>query len=132
MRYRTRITYVTCKKEYPPGTVLPADISEADLAFLRKKGFITPADMGEVVPDGGSETETEEPAFYEFDEKEPDALKSEQEIRKIRSKKEVISYAASIGLNMKEDAEEKSLKDLQDEVINFQEEKLEEDELEGV
>ena len=63
--------------------------------------------------------------FSGFDEREPEALKSPDEIRKFRSKKDVFNYAASIGFSLGENYEEKSLKALQEEVINFQEEKLE-------
>lgn len=113
MRYRTKITVVTGGKTYKPGTVLPEDISREDLSFLKSKGFVELADMA--------------PAADECEdaknEGEPDRFKSPEEIRKIRSKKEVSVYAASIGLDLGEDYEGKALKDLQEEVINFQEEK---------
>ena len=58
---------------------------------------------------------------------QPGKLKNEAEIRKIRSKKEIRAYAASIGLEFGEDSDEKSLKELQEIVINFQEERMEND-----
>ena len=44
MRYKTKVTVVTGGKAYNPGTILPADISGADLAFLKSKKFVEPAD----------------------------------------------------------------------------------------
>lgn len=126
MRYRTKITYLTGGKEYKPGTVLPSDISKADLAFLRSKGFVEPADTVSDAEDYDYAME-EDDIFSGFHEHEPDAFKSVEEILKIRAKKDVSSYAASIGLDLGEDYEGKSLKELQEEVINFQEERLAED-----
>ncbi len=129
MRYRTKVTVLTGEKEYGPGMVLPEDISSADLAFLKGKGFVEPVDMES---SSGVKWGEDEPAEtdYElsgFDEREPDALKSPEEIRKIRAKKDVFSYAASLGLELGQDYEENSLKELQEKVINFQEESLSEE-----
>lgn len=52
-------------------------------------------------------------------------MKNPDEIRKIRSKKEVAAYAKKIGLDLGENYEEKGLKDLQATVIDFQEEQME-------
>ncbi len=120
MRYKTKVTVMTGGKEYRPGDILPADISNDDLDFLRSKGFIEPADIATVATETMDETDD----FPGFDEREPDALKSSAEIRKIRSKKELVKYAQTIGFRIGEDFEEKNLKNLQEEVINFQEEKL--------
>jgi len=124
---------VTGGREYSPGDVLPVDISAVDLTFLREKGFVEPVDM---TPDGarpsaGCGQMDEEDTFTGFDEREPGAIKSPEEIRKIRSKKEICSYALSIGLDLGEGADEKGLKELHEEVINFQEEELAEDDIEG-
>ena len=102
MRYRTNVTFITGSVEYKPGEILPEDISE-----------------------------DENGDFNGFDEREPDALKSSEEIRKIRSKNELAKYAKTIGFDIGEDFEGKSLKELQEEVINFQEEKLEENDTEA-
>lgn len=127
MRYRTKVTVVTGGREYKPGTILPEDISKGDLVFLKSKGFVDPVDMAPAAAAGDDETDPGDEGgdFSGFNEREPEALKSPDEIRKIRSKKDVFSYAASIGFNLGENYEEKSLKALQEEVINFQEEKLE-------
>ena len=127
MRYRTKVTVIAGGREYGPGKILPEDISKGDLAFLKSKGFVDPVDMAPATAAGDDE---EDPAdegggFSGFNEREPDALKSPDEIRKIRSKKDVYNYADSIGFDLGENYEEKSLKALQEEVINFQEEKLE-------
>ncbi len=127
MKYKTKVTVVTGGKAYKPGTILPADISSADLAFLKSKKFVEPADTGPVYADEIDDLEDEGGDFSGFNEKEPDALKSPEEIRKIRSKKEADSYAVSIGLNLGDDYESKSLKQLQEEIINFQEEQTDEE-----
>lgn len=127
VRYRTRITFVTGGKEYKPGEILPADISSADLNFLRSKGFADVA-ADAVGTDDEPDQEAEMDLFSGFHEQEPDTLKSPEAIRKIRSKKEVFAYAGSIGLALGENYEEKSLKELQEEIINFQEEQMSEEE----
>lgn len=119
MRYRTKVTVVTGGKEYQPGSILPADISDADLNFLKSKGFVTPT---EALSASADDYDEDDP--FDFREAEPEALKSPEEIRKIRSKKEVARYAASIGCDLGEDFEGKGLKDLQEEVIDFQEERM--------
>ncbi|MDE7339728.1 MAG: hypothetical protein K2N80_04085 [Lachnospiraceae bacterium] len=118
MRYKTKVTVITGGREYQPGKVLPADISADDLLFLKSKGFVEPMDIVTVA----TEIANEEDDFFGFNESEPDELKSSEEIKKIRSKKELVRYAASIGLNLGDGSDEKSLKELQEEVINFQEE----------
>ena len=127
MMYKTKVTVVSGGKAYKPGTILPADISKADLAFLKSKKFVEPADVAPVFADETEDPEDEGGDFSGFNEKEPDALKSPEEIRKIRTKKDVFGYAASVGFDLGENYDEKSLKELQEAVINFQEEKLEEE-----
>ena len=132
MRYRTKVTVVTGGKEYKTGSILPEDISKADLAFLKSKKFVDPVDMAPVAAEYDESTpENEGSGFSGFDEQEPDALKSPEEIGKIRSKKDIFNYASSIGLDLGENYETESMKDLQEEVINFQEENLAEDDPEG-
>ena len=131
MRYRTNVTFITGSVEYKPGEILPEDISKDDLAFLKSKGFVVPTDvMTDITTRDEVYSEDENGDFIDFDEMEPDALKSSEEIRKIRSKNELAKYAKTIGFDIGEDFEGKSLKELQEEVINFQEEKLEEDGIE--
>ena len=128
MRYKTKVTVTTQGKVFKPGSILPDDISKSDLAFLKSKKFVVPAAAYE---DPGYDPEDEqEPgngAFDGFNVTEPDGVKNPDEIRKIRSKKDVAAYARKIGLDLGENYEEKSLKDLQAAVIDFQEEQMEGD-----
>lgn len=138
MRYRTKVEVVTKEKTYKPESILPDDISPSDLAFLKMKKFVVPVDAAAVVTEpvedetDGDDGNGED--FTGFNEMQPGKLKNEAEIRKIRSKKEIRAYADSIGLALGENSDEKSLKELQEIVINFQEEKIENggsDETEG-
>ena len=129
MIYRTKVEVVTNGKTYKPGSILPDDISASDLAFLKMKKFVVPVDAAAVVTDPVEE-ETDgddgnDGDFTGFNEMQPGKLKNEAEIRKIRSKKEIRAYADSIGLELGENSDEKSLKELQEIVINFQEERME-------
>ncbi len=132
MRYKTKVTVTTQGKVFKPGSILPDDISKSDLAFLKSKKFVEPADVpAAAYEDPGYDPEDEqEPgngAFDGFNVTEPDGVKNPDEIRKIRSKKDVAAYARKIGLDLGENYEEKSLKDLQAAVIDFQEEQMEGD-----
>lgn len=120
--YRTKVTLMSNGKEYRPGSILPADISSADLAFLKEKKFVELADVSEAVMDESGDDE-----FEGLDEMDPGAVKSTDEIRRIRSKKELAAYAASIGYDLGE-WEKKSVKIIQEEIINYQEEQIGEDE----
>lgn len=129
MRYRTKVEVVTNGKTYKPGSILPDDISASDLAFLKMKKFVVPVDAAAVVMEPVEE-ETDgddgnDGDFTGFNEMQPGKLKNEAEIRKIRSKKEIRAYADSIGLELGENSDGKSLKELQEIVINFQEERME-------
>ena len=130
MRYKTKVTVTTQGKVFKPGSILPEDLSKSDLAFLKSKKFVEPADVpAAAYEDPGYDPEDEqEPgngAFDGFNVTEPDGVKNPDEIRKIRSKKDVAAYARKIGLDLGENYEEKSLKDLQAAVIDFQEEQME-------
>lgn len=127
MRYKTKVMVITGGKTYKPGEILPQNISAEDLLFLKSKNFIEPVDIADVVKD--IEVDSEESIDFEgFHEVEPQILKNSDEIRKIRAKKDIYAYADSIGLDLGENYEEKNLKELQEIVINFQEEKMVEDE----
>lgn len=130
MRYKTKVTVTTQGKVFKPGSILPDDISKSDLAFLKSKKFVEPADVPAAAyedPEYDPEDEQEpgNGAFDGFNVTEPDGVKNPDEIRKIRSKKDVAAYARKIGLDLGENYEEKSLKDLQAAVIDFQEEQME-------
>lgn len=116
--YRLKVTFRTNGKNYYPGDILPDTASDADIIFLRSKNFIEPADVDDIARDEPNEYEEEDL----FGNEEPEELKSKEEIEKMRKKEEVYEYAKSIGCNLGDDFEEKPLKDLKNEVINFQEE----------
>ena len=124
--YKTKVTVVTNGKKYRPGTILPAGISSVDLEFLKEKKFVELAD----VPEAAFDEDDSEEEFDGFDEVNPGAVKSADEIRQIRVKKDVAAYAASIGLDLG-DWNKKSLKVLQEEVINYLEEQLSQDDEEN-
>lgn len=115
--YKAKVTVMTKGKEYRPGMILPADISSVDLAFLKEKKFVELADVPEAVFDENEE------GFEGFDEVDPGSVKSADEIRRIRVKKDLVEYARSIGLDLGE-RNGKSVKVLQEEIINYQEEQI--------
>ncbi len=120
------MTVTTQGKVFKPGSILPDDISKSDLAFLKAKKFVEPADVPAAAYEEPEDMQEDDPEQDSgFNMIEPAGLKSPDEIRKIRSKKEVAAYAESIGLNLGENYEEKSLKDLQSMAIDFQEEQME-------
>ena len=125
MRYKTKVTVTTQGKVFKPGSILPEDLSKSDLAFLKSKKFVEPVDVPAAYEDPEDEQEPGDGAFDGFNVTEPDGVKNPDEIRKIRSKKDVAAYARKIGLDLGENYEEKSLKDLQAAVIDFQEEQME-------
>lgn len=130
MRYRTKVTVTTQGKVFKPGSILPDDLSKSDLAFLKSKKFVEPADVPAAAyedpeEDPEDEQEQENGGFSGFNVTEPDGMKNPDEIRKIRSKKDAATYAKKIGLDLGENYEEKSLKDLQTMIIDFQEEQME-------
>ena len=127
MRYKTKVTVTTQGKVFKPGSILPEDLSKSDLAFLKSKKFVEPVDVPAAYEDPEDEQEPGNGAFDGFNVTEPDGVKNPDEIRKIRSKKDVAAYARKIGLDLGENYEEKSLKDLQAAVIDFQEEQMEGD-----
>lgn len=128
MAYRTKVTVVTNGKEFKPGAILPADISKLDLDFLKSKKFVEVIDAAATAYDDEAEDDEDDgndqgDDFDGFNEINPGAIKSADEIKAIKAKKDVAAYAASIGLDLG-DYENKKLKELQDEVINFQEEQI--------
>ena len=120
MAYRTKVEVRTNGKVYAPGSILPTDMSKIDLDFLKKRKFIELVEIDERV---AAADEIEEDDGDMFDELAPGGHKSADEVRKIRTKKELYAYALSIGLDLGDDYEERKVGDLADEVINFQEEK---------
>ena len=121
MKYRTKVTVLTGDKKYNPGAVLPENISPFDLAFLKKKGFVTPIVEDEQVQAAAAPDDDSEDEGGLFDEVDPGNLKTDDEIRKMKKKDEVKAYADAIGLDLGEDFKDKTLNELYDAVINYQE-----------
>lgn len=124
MRYRTKVAYVIHGEMHEPGAVLPPDIPGADLKYLKSKKFLEPVDMSfDRIDDGEGQLEYDGlvniPGFRGM---LPDVLKTSEEVYKIRSKNEVCAYAENIGLDLWEGYKDRSLKELQEAVVNFQEE----------
>lgn len=114
MRYTAKIKVVHNGKLYTPGTALPDTISKADLEFLKSKNYLVPC---------MDEPEADDFDTDDFDEQTPDGeYKTADEIGKMRSKKDVKAYADAIGFDLGEAWEEKSLKDLKESVILYQDE----------
>ena len=125
MAYRTKVEVQTNGKVYAPGSILPTNMSKIDMDFLKKRKFIELVEIDERVAAADEiEEDDEDRADGDmFDELAPGGYKSADEVRKIRTKKELYTYALSIGLGLGNDYEERKVGDLADEVINFQEEK---------
>lgn len=125
MAYRAKVEVRTDGKVYVPGSILPDNMAKVDLDFLKKRKFIELVEVDErVIAASDMEDEEEElPDSDAFDEMLPSEYKSSEEIRKMRTKKDLYQYALSIGLDLGDDYEERKVGDLADEVINFQEEK---------
>lgn len=113
MAYKLKVTFAAGGKEYLPGDILPADIASSDFEFLKSKKFIEIVD----IPEGLDEEFAED--FEDLDEEF--FLKSREEVKRIRSKRDAAAYAALIGLDLG-DYEKKSLKELLEEILNYQEE----------
>ncbi len=138
MHYQLKVSFRTNGRTYAPGCILPDEALASDLAFLKRKGFVEPADMTfplEKVPSQSSEGAShagqkgeEGIQFPDFTGLEAEEWKSPEEVQKIRSKEELFAYAQSIGFDMGENYKEKSLKELQENVINFQEQAADEGE----
>ncbi len=120
MAYKLKGEFWAGGQVYPRGSVLPANTSKNDLDFLKKKKLVETVGVPENT-DGG-EGGIDVGAFPGLGRLGLQVQKSVDEIRKMNSKQEVAAYAASIGYEMGRDFKERRLKDLQDEVINFQEE----------
>lgn len=129
MIYKLKVSFRTNGRIYAPGEILPADISPSDLTFLKRKGFVKPVDVELAVDHAGNETgdsqdsgEDEAGIHFPGLGELTAALKSSEDIFKIRAKTDVCAYAENIGLDLWEGYKDRSLKELQEAVVNFQEE----------
>lgn len=135
--YRTKVTVRTKGKIYEPGSILPDNLSASDIAFLKSKKFLEVIDAPSVVTDpvddedaegegfdGDDSGDNEGEGFDGFNEMKVPEYKSDDEIKKLKSKKAVYDYAASIGFDLGDDYDKKALVELHDAVINFQAEQM--------
>ena len=117
MLYRTKVTYRAGGRQYAPGALLPDDIPQADLGFLRGRGWLEPVDAAPAALEGlgvgmGMEDGSEGDGVGLAGAGSPD-------VWKMRSKKEVHAYAQAIGLDLGEEYEKAPLKELQRKVVDF-------------
>lgn len=125
---KARVNIETALRRYRPGEAITEQLSEADLAHFRKRGFIIEEDDGAGIqeegsldgwPDGVPGTGVVEMG----DEPDGDAYKDEAELNRM-NKAEIVEYASKIGLEL----EESKLKtDLVSAVLDFVGEKSEEE-----
>ncbi|MDC7288535.1 hypothetical protein NXH76_12040 [Blautia schinkii] len=114
MTYKANIKVVHGGKLYPAGTILPDTISKADIEFLKSRGYLTPCEDEAAAADDFDD---------DFDEATPeDDFKTADEIGKLRSKKDVKDYADKIGCDLGDAWEDKTLKELKEAVILYQDE----------
>ncbi len=103
---RAKVNIETAKRNYGPGEIIREQLSDADIAFLKKHGFIT--EETEAVPDTTEDdflNDGEKPEFsLEADsgedgdgEESGTEYKDEAAIKKL-NKDEIVDYAKSIGL----------------------------------
>lgn len=123
-RYKTKVRISHGGRLFPVGAILPDSISKADIKFLKSKKFIEVYATEENEEDSSFEGLDEEDEFHEFNQ---GSLKTVEEIEKLRSKKAVKEYADNIGYELGADFEERTLRELQEEIILFQEESADEE-----
>lgn len=114
LKYKANIKVVHGGKLYPAGTILPDTISHADIEFLKSRGYLTPCE---------NEAAADDDYFDEYDDAAADGgYKTADEIGKLRSKKDVKAYADAIGCDLGDAWDDKTLKELKEAVILFQDE----------
>lgn len=123
MAYRTKVEVRTNEKVYKPGSILPGNMSKIDLDFLKRKKFVEVVEIDSRAEVDADDAGDEGADGDMFDEMNPGEYKSAEEVKKIRKKSDLYAYAASIGLDLGPDYEDKKVSDLADEIINYQEEK---------
>lgn len=113
-----KVIIVTQKKEYQPGEKLPSSFPEADLKRLKKQGFIyseLETDTEDEDYNEDVENNTPEDDGFGFNEEdfedEEISFLSEDELRKMKKKKDIVDYAATIGLELSPDDTKEELID---------------------
>ena len=104
--YILKINFVLDGEKYKKGDILP-DVPDKTLELLLEHGFVNELSISE---GKNRDEDSQDDATY-LDEKK---------IRSIKSKKKLAEYAESIGLEL---SENQSMEKMQDEIINFIEEK---------
>lgn len=110
-----RVTIVTQKKEYKPGEKLPSTFPSADLARLKKQGFVRTDDTADIVVDdnedhkknNSSGSDNDGFRFNEDDLNLNDdgaTYLSKDELEKMKKKQNIVDYAATIGLTLSADS----------------------------
>lgn len=101
MAVKARVNIETARRNYKPGEVIAERLSDADLEFLRKRGFLTeefesgedgPGDDYAGSPDGISW------AGSQGEDMEDSAEYKDEAALKRMSKEEIVEYAESVGL----------------------------------
>ena len=118
---KAKVNIETARKSYKPGETITEQLSEADLAYFKKRNFITVEDDVDV-PTLDDEAEHDAETGEEGEESDVDGAIFRNEASLSRMNKEdIVKYAAGIGLNLNESM----LKtDLINAVLNYTEEKM--------
>lgn len=138
--YIAKVNIETATRNYKPGERITGQLSDADIAFLKKHNFIASegdfsdgpedsdgfgdGDSGETItPTGGLQPGSEIPGITppgtDGDSAGGIEYKDEAALKKL-NKDEIVEYAGSIGLSLEA---EKLKADLIDAVLNYVEEK---------
>lgn len=123
---RARVNIETASRVYKPGEVIEETLSAQDFEFFNGKGFISVEKL-EAAGEKPAEDSEDAVTFPEEDEEET-GYKDENALKKL-NKDEIVAYANGIGLCL----DAALLKnDLIAAVLNYTEEKLEEQAEDGI
>ena len=117
---RAKVNIETRNRTYKPGEIISEMLSDADIMFLKKYGFIEEEHDSSDIE--GASTERigfSEDIFGDF--KAEGGYKEEAALKKL-NKEELVEYAKSIGLTI---ASDMLKNDMVDSVLNYIEEKME-------
>lgn len=99
---KAKVNVITSKAEYKPGDIIREKLSEADLAYLRKRKFIT-VEESQVNTDNFSEQTDDFEGFGYNDEEQAGGIEymDEAALQKLK-KDELVAYAEKLGLELDE------------------------------
>ncbi len=118
---RAKVNIETGNRTYKPGEIIHEMLSDADLMFLKKYGFIEEEhDSFDVEEMSKERVGFSEDIFEGFEEES--RYKDVAALKKL-NKEELVEYAKSIGLEI---APDMLKNDMVDSVLNYIEEKMEE------